>query len=413
MKFAIIGSGISGLTCAYYLHKKHDITLFESNDYIGGHTNTHRIEKDGSTYFVDTGFIVFNKKTYPNFLKLIENLGVDYVETSMSFSVSNEMNGLEYNGTNLNKLFADRFNLFRPSFYFFIRGIVDFNKKALDFLKAPSDINLKEFYHSHNIKESVIKNYLSPMIAAVWSTDPKDVWNLPARFILQFFENHGFLEINDRPAWYVIKGGSHSYVKKIIQGFESRIKLSTPVEKILRSNGKVEVTTKLGTEIFDGVILATHSDVSLKLLNDPSQAEIDILSAIPYTPNPTYLHQDRSFLPKRKNAFAAWNYAITKEKSLGATVTYSMNILQNLKGKEMFNVTLNPSREINKSMVLKTLNYDHPLFTLNGIKAQNRWAEISGTRNTYFCGAYWKNGFHEDGVVSALRVIKQLEMYDK
>lgn len=409
MKLAIIGSGISGLTAAYFLQKNHNITVFEANDYIGGHTHTHRIEKNNKTHYVDTGFIVFNKRTYPNFLKLIEELGVEYMETSMSFSVTNRKSGLEYNGSDFNKLFADRLNLLRPSFYFFLKGIIDFNKRASEFLKNPTDITLRDFYKIHKVKKSVIDNYLTPMIAAVWSTDPGDVWNLPAKFILQFFENHGFLEVDNRPQWYVIKGGSHSYIKKITEGFIDRIRLSTPVEKISRSDQGVYIKSKYGEELFDGVILATHSNISLKLLSDPSPSEKEILGSIPYTSNPTYLHQDRSFLPIRERAFASWNYEIPTNEAKGATVTYSMNILQGIDESEMFNVTLNPHREIKTSSIIKTLNYEHPLFNLEGMKAQSRWNEISGVNHTYYCGAYWRNGFHEDGVVSALRVVAQLE----
>jgi predicted NAD/FAD-binding protein len=413
MKIAIIGSGISGLTSAYYLHQNHQIKIFEANNYIGGHTNTHHIIRNNKDYFVDTGFIVFNKKTYPLFIKLLEEIGVKYNKTSMSFSVSCQKSGLEYNGTNLDSLFADRLNLLRPSFYLFIKGILDFNKKARDFLKNPSDISLKQFFDELQIRDAVLKNYLVPMVAAVWSTDPNDVMNLPAKFILSFFDNHGFLEIDQRPQWYVIDGGSHSYVKKLIKGFEQNIFLNTPVQSIKRENNQVVIQSAQGEEIFDAVILATHSDISLKILNDASKLEKDILGAIPYTQNPTYLHQDRSFLPKRKKAWASWNYLLPKSKSNGATVTYNMNILQNIEEKELFNVTLNPTTSIQENSILKSLNYEHPLFTLEGMKAQARWHEISGKNNTYFCGAYWRNGFHEDGVFSAMRVVEQVEKNGK
>lgn len=413
MKIAIIGSGISGLTAAYHLSESHDITVFEANDYIGGHTHTHLIEKQNFQYFVDTGFIVFNKKTYPHFVNLLEKLQVDYIPTSMSFSVSNEQNGLEYNGTNLNTLFANRFNFFNPFFYIFLKGIINFNKKAKQFLESPSDITLREFYLEKKISASVVKNYLSPMVAAVWSTDPDDVWNLPAKFILQFFENHGFLEVNQRPQWYVIKGGSHSYVKKITAHFKDKIRLKTPVVKIRRLKNSVLISTKQSEEIFDAVILATHSDISLQLLEAPSKEEREILSAIAYTPNPTILHQDRSLLPKKKLAWASWNYLISKDNTKGATVTYNMNILQGFTPAEIFNVTLNPAKPISKELVLKQLNYSHPLFTIESMRAQSRWNEISGHNNTYYCGAYWRNGFHEDGVVSALRVVEQIKSNEK
>jgi len=409
LKIAIIGSGISGLTAAYHLNQKHEITLYEANDYVGGHTHTHSIKKSGNEHFIDTGFIVFNKKTYPNFLELIEELGVDYCETSMSFSVSSQRNGMEYNGTSLNQLFADRMNLLRPSFYIFLRGILDFNKKATLFLKNSSDISLGDFFKEQNIKSAVVESYLIPMIAAVWSSDPIDVHKLPAKFILRFFENHGFLEVDDRPQWYVIKGGSHSYVKKITKGFKDKILLSTPVKSIKRFSDHVIIETNSSVESFDAVVLATHSDISLKLIDRPTHSETEILSAIAYTKNPTILHQDRSFLPKRKRAWAAWNYILSREKCSGASVTYNMNILQNLQQAELFNVTLNPSHEINPESILKSLNYEHPLFTLKGVVAQERWKEISSHNRTFYCGAYWRNGFHEDGVVSALRVVKQLE----
>lgn len=408
MKIAIIGSGISGLTAAYRLNGPHDITVFEANDYIGGHTHTHTIIRNGEDHKVDTGFIVFNKKTYPNFLAMMDELEVEYKETSMSFSVSNRNSGLEYNGTDFGGLFADRMNVLRPSFYLFLKGIIDFNRKAESFLAQPSEMTLKEFYAQNKIRRSVIENYLTPMIASVWSTAPNDVWNLPAVFILRFFKNHGFLEVDNRPAWYVIKGGSSSYVKKITRGFLDKIRLNSPVRKVKRNKDGVILESANGKESFDAVIFATHSDVSLRLLEDPSNAETEILGSIPYTPNPTVLHQDRSFLPKRKRAFASWNYELPKESSNGATVTYNMNILQGLNSRELFNVTLNPHREINRESILKELIYDHPLFTQKGVKAQQRWHEISGVNRTYYCGAYWRNGFHEDGVVSALRVVDQV-----
>lgn len=413
MKIAIIGSGISGLTTAYHLSERHNITVFEANDYVGGHTHTHLIEKKNLQYFVDTGFIVFNKKTYPHFVKLLEKLQVDYIPTSMSFSVSNQQNRLEYNGTSFNTLFANRFNLINPFFYIFLKGIIDFNKKAKFFLESPSEITLREFYHENKIKKSVIENYLCPMVAAVWSTDPCDVWNLPAKFILQFFENHGFLEVNQRPQWYVIKGGSHSYIKKITAHFKDKIRLKTPVLKIKRFENSVLISTSKGEESFDAVILATHSDISLKLLETPTKEETEILSAITYTSNPTVLHQDRNLLPKKKLAWASWNYLISKDKTKGATVTYNMNILQGFTSAELFNVTLNPVKPISKDLILKELNYSHPLFTIESMKAQSRWNEISGVHNTYYCGAYWRNGFHEDGVVSALRVVEQIKTNEK
>ncbi|MGI4992128.1 NAD(P)/FAD-dependent oxidoreductase [Halobacteriovorax sp. GFR7] len=410
MRIAIIGSGISGLTCAYKLSKKHDITLFEANDYLGGHTHTHEIEYEDQEFKIDTGFIVFNRKTYPHFLSLINELGVEYKPTAMSFSVHCDKTGLEYNGTTLNTLFAQRRNLFRPWFYSMINGIIDFNKKAKDFLTNDSgDISLSQFFETRGVKKSVIDYYIVPMMAAVWSTDPVDVWRFPAKFVLRFFENHGFLEVDDRPQWYVIEGGSNSYIKKMVPHFKNSIRLNTPVKYITRESEQVIIETKEGRESFDQVIIATHSDTALKLLESPTSKEVELLSAIPYVANPTYLHTDDSFLPKRELAVAAWNYQLPAQKSIGSTVTYNMNILQGINFHKNFNVTLNPYRPIKEETILKQMNYMHPLFTLDGMRAQARWHEISGHNRTHYCGAYWRNGFHEDGVFSALRVVEELE----
>lgn len=410
MKIAIIGSGIAGLTCTYKLASNHDVTLFEANDYLGGHTHTHDINLDGRDYSIDTGFIVFNKKTYPHFLKLIEALDVSYKPTSMSFSVSCEKTGLEYNGTDMNRLFAQRRNIVRPWFYSMLKGIMDFNKHAKDYLQDDAgDISLSEFFETRKVKPSVIDFYIVPMMAAVWSTDPIDVWRFPARFVLRFFENHGFLEVDDRPQWYVIDGGSNSYIKKMLPHISKSVRLSTPVLGVKREENRVLVKTKDGVEEFDYIIMATHSDTALKLLSDKTQDEEQILSSIPYIANPTYLHTDRSFLPKRKLAWAAWNYQLPKESSVGSTVTYNMNILQEIESEHEFNVTLNPFNKIDPSKIIKEMNYMHPLFSLEGMQAQKRWSDISGRNRTFFCGAYWRNGFHEDGVFSALRVIDQLE----
>lgn len=410
MKIAVVGSGISGLTCGYHLADRHDVSVFESQSHIGGHTHTHTIQEEQRSLCIDTGFIVFNKKTYPNFLKLIESLGVSYKPTSMSFSVASERSGLEYNGTSIDTLFAQRKNILRPDFWYFISGILKFNKAARKFLETDDlTLSLSDFFKRYSILSSVIEQYIVPMTAAVWSSDPKVVFDFPARFILRFFQNHGFLEVDDRPQWYVISGGSFRYIDALTKNFSKNIKLETAVRRITRLTNKVLIETALRTEEFDHVILATHSDQALKLLSDPSRAERDILGAIPYTKNPTYLHTDLSFLPKTKRAWASWNYSLAKDVSVGPTVTYNMNILQGLESKTEYNVTLNPHRAIAKDKILKSLHYAHPLFTTQGVRAQSEWSTISGVNHTHYCGAYWLNGFHEDGVVSALRVVDALE----
>ncbi len=406
MKIAIIGTGISGLVTGYLLHRKHDISVYEASDYIGGHTNTIECSDGEGSLLVDTGFIVFNEKTYPNFCKLLGNLGIEKQPTAMSFSVKCGASGFEYNGTSINSLFAQRQNIFKPKMWHLIGGIFKFNASAKEFLKTNhSDLTLREFVSWYQLNEEVVKYYIIPMAASVWSADPKQMWDFPALFLLKFWANHGFLEINERPQWFVVKGGSHSYVKEIIKGFEDKIQLSTPVKSIHRENNKVYLTTDTETNTtYDAVIFATHSDQALNILDDPTQNEQSLLSAIPFQKNIVVLHTDASVLPESKRAIAAWNYYLPKEQSDLATLTYNMNILQSLKTKKSFNVSLNLPVAIDPSQIIKTITYHHPVFTLEGIRAQERYKDFMGEKNTFFTGAYLRNGFHEDGVVSALNV---------
>ena len=410
MKIAIIGSGISGLTASYLLNRKHDITLFEKNDYIGGHTHTHEIENDNKIWNVDSGFIVYNEKTYPNFIKLLDLLGVERQLTRMGFSVKSPNKNLEYAGHSLNALFAQRSNLFRPSFIRILRGMKRFNKEARrDLPSLKKEMTLGEYLFKNNFSEEFIDNYIIPIGAAIWSTKPSNMLNIPALFFIRFFENHGFLQILDRPKWWVIKGGSKQYVKKIISGFEKDIRLSTSVHTIVRKEKSVII--KFGSdnqeEQFDAVVLATHSDQALKLLQKPTEKEKEILSLLPYQRNDAILHYDHSILPKRKLAWSSWNYFLDGNTNDPVALTYNMNILQSLKSSKTFCVTLNKLEMVNKNKTIKNLSYEHPLFTTDGVNAQKRKREISGQNNTYYCGAYWHNGFHEDGVVSALDVCSQ------
>ena len=410
MKIAIIGSGISGLTASYLLNRKHDITLFEKNDYIGGHTHTHEIENDNKIWNVDSGFIVYNEKTYPNFIKLLNMLGVERQLTRMGFSVKSPNKNLEYAGHSLNGLFAQRSNLFRPSFIRILGGMKRFNKEARkDLPSLNKEMTLGEYLFKNNFSEEFINNYIIPIGAAIWSTKPSNMLNIPALFFIRFFENHGFLQILDRPKWWVIKGGSKQYVKKIISGFEKDIRLSTSVHTIVRKENSVII--KYGSnnqeEQFDAVVLATHSDQALKLLQKPTEKEKEILSLLPYQRNDAILHYDHSILPKRKLAWSSWNYFLDGNTNDPVALTYNMNILQSLKSSKTFCVTLNKLEMVNKNKTIKNLRYEHPLFTTDGVNAQKRKREISGQNNTYYCGAYWHNGFHEDGVVSALDVCSQ------
>ena len=409
MKIAIIGSGISGLTSAYLLNRNHDITVFEANDYIGGHTHTHNIKIKDKEYAVDTGFIVYNERTYPNFIKLLDTLGVERQLSTMGFSVKSASEDYEYAGESLNSLFAKRSNIFRLGFLRMLYEMYRFGKKSDSTgLGLDVSITLGTYLRSENYSNEFINYFIIPMGAAIWSTPANKVLDMPAYFFIKFFYNHGMLEIINRPKWWVIKDGSSAYIKKIIKGFESKINLSSPIRTVSRLDNGIEIETANSKKplMFDAVVFATHSDQALGMLKDPTEKEKDILSSIPYQKNEVLLHTDSSVLPKRKLAWASWNYQLDSNPESPVVLTYNMNILQSLDCDETFCVTLNDHQSVDKSKVLKKITYHHPLFTVKGIEAQKRKLEISGVNNTYYCGAYWQNGFHEDGVVSALEVCK-------
>ena len=401
MKVAIVGTGISGLTTANMLQREHEISLFEANDYVGGHANTVTVSPDDKPWSIDTGFIVYNERSYPNFTRLLAQLGVDTHPSTMSFSVRCDRTGLEYNGSTIRQLFAQKRNLFRPAFYRMIRDILRFNREALQSAwEAGSDATLGDVLRSGKYSEQFVGQYLVPMGSAIWSVPATRVLDMPADFFVRFFTNHGMLTVNDRPEWRVIRGGSTRYVEKLVGPFENRIRLNTPVRRIDRYDDHVEVDG----EVFDHVVLACHSDQALQLLGDPSEAEREVLEALPYQENEVLLHTDTSVLPRARAAWAAWNYLIPEETDAPVQLTYNMNVLQSLKASETFCVSLNASDRIDPSKVLFRVRYDHPVYTVPGMKAQQRFAEISGVHRTHFCGAYWGNGFHEDGVRSALSV---------
>ena len=411
MRIAIIGTGVSGNVAAYHLNKQHDITVYEANSHIGGHTHTHDLAIDGRQYRIDTGFIVFNYWTYPNFTALLDELGVKAQKSTMSFSVKCPGSNLEYNGNNLNSLFAQRSNLLRPRFYRFISEILRFNKLALALLEStPSELTLGEFLHKENFSQQFAEKYIIPMGAAIWSQDPVSMFRFPAQFFIRFFKNHGLLSVNDRPDWYVIQNGSNRYVEKLVAPFRNKILLNTAVTAVRRYPDHVLVTDKYGhTEKYDYVFMASHADQTLAMLQDSDELERDILRHFPYQPNDVVLHTDTSILPERKLAWAAWNYHIPAHTVNSVPVTYNMNILQSIQSEHTFCVTLNDTGNIDESKIIKRLNYTHPLFTPESIAAQQRLPQINGHNRTYYCGAYWRNGFHEDGVVSALNAVEQLE----
>ncbi len=407
MKIAIIGSGIAGLTSAYLLNRRHEVTLFEASDWIGGHTHTVDVRLDGRDYAIDTGFIVFNDWTYPNFIRLLEQLGVASRPTEMSFSVHDPDSGCEYNGNNLNSLFAQRRNLLSPSFLGMLRDILRFNREALRDLaeeRIGGDITLGDYLARGRYGRRFIDHYIVPMGAAIWSMSLEDMLDFPLQFFVRFFKNHGLLSVNDRPQWRVIAGGSSAYVAPLTASFRERIRLNCPVWLVERDEDGVTLLSPAGRERFDKVVFACHSDQALALLAAPSPAERQILGALRYADNDVVLHTDIRLLPQRPLAWASWNYRLGGPARQPAAVTYNMNILQGIEAAKTFCVSLNQTAAIDPAKILGRYNYAHPQYSLAGIAAQARWRELYGQQHTFYCGAYWANGFHEDGVVSALRV---------
>jgi len=407
MKIAIVGSGIAGNVAAHHLHAGHDITVFEAGHHVGGHTHTHDVALGSRHYAIDTGFIVFNDWTYPNFIALLEQLGIAWQDSAMSFSVRAAHENLEYNGTSLNALFAQRRNLVRPAFWRMVRDIVRFNRQAPALL-APdaTDVSLGDYLVANDYGPEFCDWYLIPMGAAIWSADPAQMLGFPARYFIRFFHNHGMLSVDDRPTWRVVRGGSREYVRALTRPYADRIRLDTPVEWIRRYPSHVMIKAR-GTEPerFDAVFIACHSDQALRLLADATPPEREVLGAIPYQENDIVLHTDTRLLPRRRLAWAAWNYHVLPGTRRRATVTYNMNILQGLAAPETFCVTLNHSEAIAPEKVIKRLTYHHPVYTPAGVAAQGRQDELNGAQRTFFCGAYWRFGFHEDGVVSALAAL--------
>ncbi|MFQ2291458.1 NAD(P)/FAD-dependent oxidoreductase [Aeromonas enteropelogenes] len=411
-KIAIVGSGISGLTAGFLLHKQHDITLFEAAPTLGGHTATVDVEQGGRRYAIDTGFIVFNDRTYPNFLKLLERIGVARQPAEMSFSVKSP-EGLEYNGHNLDTLFAQRSNLLSPRFYGFVAEILRFNREARAWLvdhlalDVGSELTLGDFLQAGEFSDYFARHYILPMGAAIWSSTLADMRAFPLGFFLRFFAHHGLLEVANRPQWYVIPGGSREYIGPLTAGWQSQIRLACPVAGIRRVTNGVIVQSHDGEEHFDEVILACHSDQTLALLADASERERAILGAMPYQANDVWLHTDATCLPVRRKAWASWNYQLGDDDGARPLVSYNMNILQGVSSPEPFCVSLNPAGRVDESKVLRRFVYHHPVFNQSSIAAQQRRLEICGQRHTHFCGAYWYNGFHEDGVRSALDVARR------
>jgi predicted NAD/FAD-binding protein len=412
MKIAVVGSGISGLACAHYLSRDHEVWVYEAGRKVGGHTATVDVELGTRRYAIDTGFIVFNDRTYPNFIALMDELGVPSKPTAMGFSVRDPESGLEYSGTNLATVFAQRRNLLSPGFIGMLRDILRFNRESVADLAAgriDDGQTLADYLGRRGYGERFVRHYLAAMGSAIWSADCASILAFPAVFFVRFFHHHGLLSVNDRPQWRVIEGGSREYLRPLCTRFAGRISTNNPVQKVIRHAGRgVTLALADGQRLmFDEVVLATHSDQALALLEQPSAAERDILGAIPYQMNDVVLHTDVRQLPRNPRTWSSWNYTLGPAGER-AVVTYNMNILQGIDAPETFCVTLNNTAAINPHRILGQFQYAHPVFSLDGMLAQQRWDEINGVSKIWYCGAYWRNGFHEDGVISALRVANAL-----
>ena len=408
MRIAIIGTGISGMASAYLLSEDHEVVVYEANSYIGGHTNTVDVSLNGQQFAVDTGFIVFNEKTYPNFVKLMRRLGVGWQNSVMSFSVQCEKTGLEFSPSNLNSLFIQRRNLLRPSFYRMLWDAMRFKRDSEALLEADDyRLTLAEFLRGKGYSQTFVQHFIIPMGEAIWSADPVKFNDFPARYFAQFLKNHGFLNVKDQPQWLTIKGRSRQYIKPITQPYADQIRLKCPIASIRRFPNHVEIQPQNEiAEKFDQVVIATHSDQALALLDDPTDAEKNILGVIPYQENQAVLHCDESLLPSKKAAWASWNYHIPREDFGRVAVTYDMNILQRIGAPRELCVSLNLAKAIDPAKVYREITYHHPVYNPESLAARHSHREISGVNRTHYAGAYWGYGFHEDGVVSALEVCR-------
>jgi predicted NAD/FAD-binding protein len=418
-RLAIIGTGIAGLGCAYFLQRGYDITLFDQNDYAGGHSNTVMVDEPGTgrSLPVDTGFMVFNRVTYPQLNRLFDTVGVESKPTSMSFSVRHADTGLEYCGSSVNRLFAQRRNLLSPRFYRMLGSISRFNREAVAALDDPSvqEMTLGEFVGQRGYGDDFLALYLSPMASAVWSTPPELMYSFPAVTLMRFFHNHGFLGMNTQHPWLTVTGGSRAYVEKLVAPWRERLRLGTGVARVARPGNGVHVTLRSGAvEVFDKVVLACHGDQALNLLSDPHPDEARILGEFKYQPNIATVHTDASVMPRTRRAWASWNYEINRDPS-GETSTathYWMNSLQGVSDRENYFVSINRPRAIDPAKVIRTIAYEHPLFNLGAHRAQRELAAlntvVAGKTGTYFAGSYFRHGFHEDAFLSAVRLSEVL-----
>ncbi len=409
MRIAVVGSGISGLATAYLLAKQHEVTVFEANDYLGGHTHTHDIELDGSRYAVDSGFIVCNPQNYPLFFALLDELGVETQPTTMTFAVRCERSGLEYNAGSNGGMFLQKRRAFSLRHWRMLLDILRFYRECPALLDDPGEgPALGDYLQQGRYSAGFIDDHLVPMASALWSSPSAQILQFPAKYLVAFMANHHMLQVESRPQWRVVRGGSTRYVDALVQRWQARSRLGTPVRSVTRSGQGVSVQLDSGSEPFDQVVFACHSDQALHLLSDPSDAEREILGAIGYQFNDTVLHTDASQLPRDHRAWAAWNALIPRDPDDQCTVSYCMNLLQSINCPKPLVVTLNRSAAIDPDSILRRMSYHHPIYTRASVAAQTRRHEINGQRNSWFCGAYWGWGFHEDGMRSAVDVVRAL-----
>jgi uncharacterized protein len=408
-KLAIIGTGIAGMGAAHFLQKYFDITLFEKNNYVGGHTNTVTVDEDGTPIYIDTGFMVFNHATYPNLLRLFNELNVPTKKTSMSFSVQHVPSGLEFNGSNLNGLFSQRRNIFNPRYIAMLFQINRFNKECEEVLTDQrfAEMTLAEYVKVKKYGSDFLYKYLAPMSSAVWSTPIDLMMQFPAFSLVRFFKNHGFLGLNTQHQWYTIENGSQSYRELLITPFREKIVLNTPIVKVERNDNSATVITHNGhRSVFDKVIFASHADETLAMIQSPSDIERKLLSPFKYQDNTATLHTDVSLMPKAKLAWSSWNYRIdeNKDETLSPSTIYWMNSLQQVSKKKNYFVNINGESRVNPELILKTIKYSHPIFSVEAQKAQSELQSLNEHGPLYFCGSYFKYGFHEDAFTSGLNV---------